>query len=87
MPRKNNEKMVIISVHVPPAWVEAMDRLVAAGYAANRSELIRMAIMELLAKTGVLKNKIEPIQIDTTTNQREVSLDDLSSDDFILDAR
>ena len=64
-----------------------MDRLVAAGYAANRSELIRMAIMELLAKTGVLKNKIEPIQIDATTNQREVSLDDLSSDDFILDAR
>ena len=51
MPRKvGNEKMVIISVHVPPRMLEMIDRLVDAGYYANRSEAIRAALSEFLAK-------------------------------------
>ena len=51
MPKKNgNEKMIIISVHVPPRMLEMLDRLVEAGYYANRSEAIRAALSEFLAK-------------------------------------
>ena len=60
MPRKNgNEKMVIISVHVPPRMLEMLDRLVEAGYYANRSEAIRAALSEFLAKWAPTQKREE----------------------------
>jgi len=43
-------EMVLVSVHVPPAMLEAMDLLVAAGLYQTRSHLIRAAIEELLQR-------------------------------------
>jgi len=49
-PRPAEERMVRASVHVPPAMLEAMDVLVAAGLYQTRSHLIRAAIEELLQR-------------------------------------
>jgi len=43
-------EMILVSVHVPPAMLEAMDVLVAAGLYQTRSHLIRAAIEELLQR-------------------------------------
>ncbi len=41
---------VTISFHLPPGWVEAMDRLVRDGKYASRAEIVRTAIRQLLER-------------------------------------
>ena len=42
------EKMVLISVHIPPAALEILDNMVQKGLYPSRSEAIRDAIRLLL---------------------------------------
>jgi len=48
--KKEKEKMVLISFHVPQAYVEMLDELVKSGVFPNRSEAVRAALRELLSK-------------------------------------
>jgi antitoxin ParD1/3/4 len=50
MPKKEGPYMTLISMHVPKPVVDALDELVRLGIAPNRSEAIRQAINEYLAK-------------------------------------
>jgi len=51
MPKtKAKEKMVLISVHVPKQMLEELDELVKKGIFPSRSEAIRIAIRDLIAK-------------------------------------
>jgi len=47
---EKREKMVLISFHVPQAYVEMLDELVKSGVFPNRSEAVRAALRELLSK-------------------------------------
>ena len=40
--------MRALSLRVPPEYIQAMNKLVCAGYYPNRNELIRLAIRDLL---------------------------------------
>lgn len=54
MPKnKGQEKMALISVHVPKRMLEELDELVRKGIYPNRSEAIRAAIRELLYKESL----------------------------------
>ncbi|MGC9051876.1 ribbon-helix-helix domain-containing protein [Pyrobaculum sp.] len=46
--RPRGEAMTIISVHIPSEWLRAMDELVRSGRYANRSEIVRTAIRQML---------------------------------------
>ncbi|MFB6490632.1 MAG: ribbon-helix-helix domain-containing protein [Thermoproteus sp. AZ2] len=60
MPRnKGQDKMALISVHVPKRMLEELDDLVRRGIYPNRSEAIRAAIRELLYKES-LKAAVKP---------------------------
>ena len=49
MPKtKRQEKMVLISVHIPKQMLEELDELVKKGTFPSRSEAIRIAIRDLL---------------------------------------
>jgi Arc/MetJ-type ribon-helix-helix transcriptional regulator len=49
MPQKDpNNKMVLISVHVPKKILDTIDDLVKHGILSSRSEAIRMALVVLL---------------------------------------
>jgi len=51
MPRtKAQEKMVLLSVHLPKQLLEELDRLVAEGLFPSRSEAIRTAVWELIRR-------------------------------------
>jgi Arc/MetJ-type ribon-helix-helix transcriptional regulator len=51
MPRtKAQEKMVLLSVHLPKQLLEELDRLVAEGVFPSRSEAIRTAVWELVRR-------------------------------------
>ena len=51
MPRsKSQDKMALISVHVPKKMLEELDELVRRGIFPNRSEAIRAALRDLLYK-------------------------------------
>lgn len=51
MPRtKSEEKMVLISVHVPKQMLEDLDELVRSGVFPSRSEAIRVAIRDLIIR-------------------------------------
>jgi len=51
MPKtKANEKMVLISVHIPKQMLEELDELVKRGIYPSRSEAIRIAIRDLLLR-------------------------------------
>jgi metal-responsive CopG/Arc/MetJ family transcriptional regulator len=51
MPRtKSEEKMVLISVHIPKQMLEELDELVRSGSFPSRSEAIRVAIRDLLIR-------------------------------------
>jgi len=47
---KANEKMVLISVHIPRQLLEELDELVKRGVFPSRSEAIRIAIRDLLLR-------------------------------------
>jgi antitoxin ParD1/3/4 len=58
MPRsKSQDKMSLISVHVPKKMLEELDELVRRGIFPNRSEAIRAALRDLLYKE-VFKTKV-----------------------------
>jgi len=58
MPRsKSQDKMSLISVHVPKKMLEELDELVRRGIFPNRSEAIRAALRDLLYKE-VFKAKV-----------------------------
>jgi Arc/MetJ-type ribon-helix-helix transcriptional regulator len=44
--------MKIVTVHLPEAYVEAIDNLVKNGYYPNRAEAIRMAVRDLIRREG-----------------------------------
>ena len=51
MPKtKAEEKMVLISVHIPRQMLEELDELVRRGVFPSRSEAIRVAIRDLLIR-------------------------------------
>ncbi|MGC9137080.1 ribbon-helix-helix domain-containing protein, partial [Caldivirga sp.] len=51
MPKtKSEEKMVLISVHIPRQMLEELDELVRSGVFPSRSEAIRVAIRDLLLR-------------------------------------
>ena len=51
MPRtKSEEKMVLISVHIPRRMLEGLDELAKSGLFPSRSEAIRVAVRDLLIK-------------------------------------
>jgi len=57
MPRsKSQDRMTLISVHVPRKMLEELDELVRRGIFPNRSEAIRAALRDLLYKE-VFKTK------------------------------
>jgi len=44
--------MKIVSVHLPEAYIEAIDELVRRKVYPNRAEVIRMAVRDLLRREG-----------------------------------
>ena len=44
--------MKVVTVHLPEAYVEAIDNLVKKGYYPNRAEAIRMAVRDLIRREG-----------------------------------
>jgi len=42
--------MLALSVHLPEAYVDAIDVLVAKGFYMNRSEVIRSAVRDLIMR-------------------------------------
>ncbi len=51
---KNPEdKMQLVSFHLPREWILQLDLLVKAGKAPSRSELIRYAIRDVLIAEGI----------------------------------
>jgi antitoxin ParD1/3/4 len=44
--------MKVVTVHLPEAYVEAIDELVKRKVYANRAEAIRMAVRDLLRREG-----------------------------------
>ena len=60
MPRtKAQEKMVLLSVHLPKQLLEELDRLVAEGLFPSRSEAIRTAVWELVRREKYEKQQHE----------------------------
>ena len=51
------EPMVLITFHIPEPLLKALDKLVEEGRFPSRSEAIRYAIRELLAKELQLKQR------------------------------
>lgn len=52
----NNGKrnMMVVTVHLPEPWVEALDELVRRGFYVCRSEAIRFAVRDLIRREGHL---------------------------------
>jgi antitoxin ParD1/3/4 len=44
--------MKVVTVHLPEAYVEAIDELVKRGLYPNRAEAIRMAVRDLIRREG-----------------------------------
>jgi len=66
MPRtKAQEKMVLLSVHLPKQLLEELDRLVAEGLFPSRSEAIRTAVWELIRRESQRRNEDSQGQIMT----------------------
>ena len=58
MPRqKKEEKMVLISIHVPVQMLNEVDEIVKQGLFPNRSAFIRYAIEELLKEMQSRRGK------------------------------
>lgn len=59
MPR-GQERMILISVHVPRKMLEGLDRLVERGVFPSRSEALRLALCDFLLSTGARRGAIHP---------------------------
>ena len=60
MRKRKEDKMILISVHVPQKTLERLDELVRDGVFANRSEAIRHALRELLLYYTEVKVERKP---------------------------
>jgi antitoxin ParD1/3/4 len=55
MPKSiNNEKMEMISIHIPKQMLEQLDQMVKLGIYPSRSEAIRAAVREFLKDTAAV---------------------------------
>ena len=52
--------MILVSVHIPEKYMEAMEDLVTARYFPNRAEVIRTAIRDLI-KSEFYKQREEEV--------------------------
>ena len=50
MSKSKRRKMILVTVHLPPTYIEGLERLVDMGRYPNKSEAIRVAVRELLAR-------------------------------------
>jgi len=50
MPNKKESNQVLISLHMPKTVVDALDELARKGIVPSRSEAIRQAVIEYIAK-------------------------------------
>jgi len=58
MPRMVSEdKMILISVHLPKQMLQELDELVRQGKFPSRSEAIRVAVRDLILKENELKQR------------------------------
>jgi Arc/MetJ-type ribon-helix-helix transcriptional regulator len=71
MPKKEGPDMVLISLHMPKPVVEALDELVRLGVVPNRSEAIRQAVTEYIAKYMCTFTRLK----EAATEAAEVSVD------------
>jgi Ribbon-helix-helix protein, copG family. len=46
----NSKRMQTLTVHLPEAYVDAIDVLVAKGFYMNRSEAVRSAVRDLIMR-------------------------------------
>ena len=75
MPRnKGQEKMSLISVHVPKRMLEELDELVRRGIYPNRSEAIRAAIRELLYKESLKPVAKQPVVEEAEEEGEEIEV-------------
>jgi hypothetical protein len=49
-PRREREKMALVSFHLPIEWLRAMDGLIKEGRYANRAVIVREAISQMLER-------------------------------------
>ena len=64
MPRKiRNEKMILISFHIPKQMLEELDELVRQGVFPSRSEAIRIAIRYLLYRENSRNTQSEEFMV------------------------
>jgi len=48
--RAREERMRLLTVHLPEAYIQGLDELVKMGLYPNRSEAIRVAVRDLLSR-------------------------------------
>jgi Arc/MetJ-type ribon-helix-helix transcriptional regulator len=62
--KKTEEKMVLISVHIPKQMLEELDEMVKQGRFPSRSEAIRVAVRDLIYReNGLRQRELELQQI------------------------
>jgi len=55
MPKSiNNEKMEMVSIHIPKQMLKQLDQMVKLGIYPSRSEAIRAAVREFLKDTAAV---------------------------------
>ncbi len=60
MPKtKADDKMILISVHLPKEMLQELDELVRQGRFPSRSEAIRVAVRDLIIKESGLREREE----------------------------
>jgi len=60
---KSEEKMILISLHLPRRMLEEIDELVRRGVFPSRSEAIRVAIRDLLLTEQQRKRATRPLLV------------------------
>jgi Arc/MetJ-type ribon-helix-helix transcriptional regulator len=53
----SEDKMILISVHLPKQMLQELDELVRQGKFPSRSEAIRVAVRDLILKENELKQR------------------------------
>ncbi|RLI86575.1 MAG: CopG family transcriptional regulator [Archaeoglobales archaeon] len=56
--------MKLVTVHLPPAYIEGLRELVKRGRYPNQSEAIRAAVRDLLREELWRREKVEPIFLE-----------------------
>ncbi|MEN3048315.1 MAG: ribbon-helix-helix domain-containing protein [Candidatus Caldarchaeales archaeon] len=66
--------MRVVAVHMPDAYLEAIDSLVEAGRYMNRSEAIRMAVRDFIKAEAMfgLNERISPENVNGMPRRRNL---------------